>query len=83
MYVLADKMGKYDLARKKDTKIINRKAFVLDKFKTYGNIKEKKRMELASVGTNKVTAQDPLKSDKLFLKKLVAEFKPTELPKSR
>ena len=74
MYVVADKMGKFDFTKKKDTQIISKKALVLNKFKNYAAEKEKKRMQLANVGGKKGKVEDPLKQDKVFLKKLVAEF---------
>ena len=35
MYVVADKMAKFDFTKKKDAQIINKKAMVLNKFKNY------------------------------------------------
>ena len=46
----------------------------MDKFKNYGQEKEMKRKQLAAGGTKKGKVEDPLKEDKVFLKKLVSEF---------
>ena len=62
-------------------KIFHRKARVLSKFKNYAAEKEKKWMQLANVGSKKGKVEDPLKQDKVFLKKLVTEFNIKELLK--
>ena len=83
MYVVANKLGKIAITKKKETQIINRKALVLSKFKNYGAEKEKKRLMLAKSRSKKGKAEDPMKKDKAFLKKLVSEFNPPASSKSR
>ena len=75
LFLVGDKLGKFGFYQKRKKQMFNRKTLVMDKFKNYGKEKEMKRNQLAGVGTKvKGKVEDPLKEDKVFLKKLATEF---------
>ena len=75
LFVMGDKLGKLAFVQKRKKNMFNRKALVMDKFKNYGQEKEIRRKQLTAAGGGKKGRKDdPLKEDKVFLKKLAKEF---------
>ena len=74
MFLVGDKLNKFGFYQKRKKNMFNRKDLVMDKFKNYAEEKEMKRKQLPSGGVKKEKREDPLKEDKVFLKKLTKEF---------